>query len=341
MSNIFRSINPISSIDSSKPVFEDITAQKIYENLKQNIWYHYFYTLYKNGQMKGINWIDFESELSHIIELFNRTEEKLYKEFVKDAVRNTYPNDEKIGIFLSIVDKFKFLNDSSTFTYRDFLNNSYSQLRSFIYCMELYLQICIENCPITLLSPDIRTINPNAVLCFNYTHTFVTKYGSLFPNVKVHYIHGETKDADTVDTSNMVLGINEYYKDTSDCNSHTNYNIYKKFTQRVINETGFQSREWLHTMNVFEAAYKKTNNQFPSNVYVFGHSLDITDKDILKDFIDRDGVKTTIFYYDKQQQTQQIANLVKMLGQEHFIKMINNVPQQITFIKQQGMIDAS
>lgn len=207
--------------------------------------------------------------------------------------------------------------------------------------MILDLQICIENCPITLLSPDIRTINPNAVLCFNYTHTFVTKYGSLFPNVKVHYIHGETKDADTVDTSNMVLGINEYYKDTSDCNSHTNYNIYKKFTQRVINETGFQSREWLHTMNVFEAAYKKTNNQFPSNVYVFGHSLDITDKDILKDFIDRDGVKTTIFYYDKQQQTQQIANLVKMLGQEHFIKMINNVPQQITFIKQQGMIDAS
>lgn len=341
LSNIFRSINPFPSIDSFKPVFEDITAQKIYENLKRNIWYHYFYTLYKNGQMKGINWIDFESELSHIIEIFDRTEEKLYKEFVKDAVRNTYPNDEKIGVFLSIVDKFKFLNDSSTFTYRDFLNNSYSQLRSFIYCMELYLQICIENCPITLLSPDIRTINPNAVLCFNYTHTFVTKYGSLFPNVKVHYIHGETKDADTVDTSNMVLGINEYYKDTSDCNSHTNYNIYKKFTQRVINETGFQSREWLHTMNVFEAAYKKTNNQFPSNVYVFGHSLDITDKDILKDFIDRDGVKTTIFYYDKQQQTQQIANLVKMLGQEHFIKMINNVPQQITFIKQQGMIDAS
>lgn len=97
----------------------------------------------------------------------------------------------------------------------------------------------------------------------------------------------------------------------------------------------------LRNIQIFESAYKKTNNQFSSNVYVFGHSLDITDKDILKDFIDRDGVKTTIFYYDKQQQTQQIANLVKMLGQEHFIKMINNVPQQITFIKQQGMIDAS
>lgn len=71
---------------------------------------------------------------------------------------------------------------------------------------------------------------------------------------------------------------------------------------------------------------------------MFGHSLDITDKDILKDLIDREGVKTTIFYHDKQQQTQQIANLVKMLGQEHFIKMINSVPQQITFVQQQELI---
>lgn len=63
-----------------------------------------------------------------------------------------------------------------------------------------------------------------------------------------------------------------------------------------------------------------------------------TDKDILKDLIDREGVKTTIFYHDKQQQTQQIANLVKMLGQEHFIKMINSVPQQITFVQQQELI---
>ena len=32
-----------------------------------------------------------------------------------------------------------------------------------------------------------------------------------------------------------------------------------------------------------------------------------------------------------------IANLVKMLGQEKFIKMINSVPQQICFIQQNPM----
>ncbi|MDE6698552.1 MAG: hypothetical protein K2J91_03645 [Lachnospiraceae bacterium] len=77
-----------------------------------------------------------------------------------------------------------------------------------------------------------------------------------------------------------------------------------------------------------------TSNNFPNNVYIFGHSLDITDKDVIKKFIDREDVKTTIFYYDKQQQTQQIANLVKILEQEKFENMINSVPQKICFVYQ-------
>ena len=74
-------------------------------------------------------------------------------------------------------------------------------------------------------------------------------------------------------------------------------------------------------------------------LHIFGHSLDITDKDVIKDLIDREGVKTTIFYYDKQQQTQQIANLVKMLGQNKFIDMVNSVPQKICFVHQKRMKD--
>ena len=54
----------------------------------------------------------------------------------------------------------------------------------------------------------------------------------------------------------MVLGIDEYYKIPEDCNAHTNYNIYKKFTQRVINETGFEYREWIQPMDMFATVYK-------------------------------------------------------------------------------------
>jgi hypothetical protein len=195
--------------------------------------------------------------------------------------------------------------------------------------MELYLHNYVENRITTKLSPDIQNTNPNAVLCFNYTHTFVKRYGTIFRDAKIQYIHGETKDADTIETNNMVLGIDEYYKG-EERDTYTNYNIYKKFTQRVINETGFKYREWIHTQNGLQDAYKY--------VFVFGHSLAVTDKDILKDLIDRKGVKTTVYYHDKQQQTQQIANLVKMLGQDKFIQMINSIPQQITFVKQQDMI---
>lgn len=142
----------------------------------------------------------------------------------------------------------------------------------------------------------------------------------------------------------MVLGIDEYYK-PDEKDKYTNYNIYKKFTQRIINETGFYYRDWIAKMD--DIAYKlrkyPTNEDnsrgLVNNVYIFGHSLDITDKDVIKDLIDREGVKTTIFYYEKQQQTQQIANLVKMLGQNKFIDMVNSVPQKICFVHQKRMED--
>ena len=161
---------------------------------------------------------------------------------------------------------------------------------------------------------------------------------------KIHYIHGDVNDADyNMNANNMVLGIDEYY-DLDERNKHTNYNIYKKFTQRILNNTGFLYRDWIsqmdeNTREFQESISSKDVEKLVNNVYIFGHSLDVTDKDVIKDLIDRKGVKTTIYYFDKQQQTQQIANLVKMLGQEKFIDMINSVPQKICFVQQQPMKD--
>ena len=80
----------------------------------------------------------------------------------------------------------------------------------------------------------IILLDVHAVLNFNYTYTYANNYLS---NVPIHYLHGETHNP--MDSkNNMVLGIDEYHKG-SDRDSFTNYNIYKKFTQRIINETGF------------------------------------------------------------------------------------------------------
>ena len=216
--------------------------------------------------------------------------------------------------------------------------------------MEIYLIECVETeqFPILYRSPDILNILPGAILCFNYTHTYTKLYSD---TPYIHFIHGETHTDAT--PNNMVLGIDEYYH-SPEKDSHTNYNIYKKFTQRILKETGFLYNNWIHQINssTLEAqqysTFPDTASDFLHHVYIFGHSLDVTDKDIIKNFIckpddikdliHRPDVKTTIFYYNKQQQTQQIANLVKMLGQDTFISMVNSVPQQICFKHQQDMV---
>ena len=319
----------------------NLLVQEIYDNLTDNVWYEYLLDIYTKGKMKGINWIDFESEISSIIEQIDRYQENLYMPFdIKSSDEN-----EKLKSFLSKLNfeafiENKYPDKSHIPTYRDFLDKSYYDLRRFVRCMEIYLLECVEKQPINILSQVIINTNANSILCFNYTHT----YEKLYVNndkVKIHYLHGKTQD--NIASNNMVLGIDEYYS-TYEKDQHTNYNIYKKFTQRVINETGFLYRNWIAKMDDITYKFRnyptleETGASLPNNVYIFGHSLDITDKDVIRDFINRDGVKTTIFYYDKQQQTQQIANLVKMLGQDTFINMINSIPQRICFVQQQPMI---
>lgn len=319
----------------------NLLVQEIYDNLTDNVWYEYLLDVYKEGKMKGINWIDFESEICSIVEQIDRFQENLSMPF---DIQSSNGN-EKLEIFLSKL-KFKtfienkYLDKSHKKTYQDFLDKSYYDLRRFVRCMEIYLLDCVEKHVINILSQDIINIKADYVLCFNYTHTYKKLYDNS-NKAEIHYLHGETQD--NIDSNNMVLGINEYYS-TYEKDQHTNYNIYKKFTQRVINETGFLYRKWIAQMDDTTFRLRKhhifggNGTRLPNNVYIFGHSLDITDKDIIKDFIDRNGVKTTIFFYNKQQQTQQIANLIKMLGQDKFINMINSVPQRICFVQQQPMI---
>ena len=73
------------------------------------------------------------------------------------------------------------------------------------------------------------------------------------------------------------------------------------------------------------------------NLYIFGHSLDITDKDILKDLILNDNVYTTVFYCNKDALGQQIANLVQVIGQEELIRRTGGSRKTIEFKLQKNM----
>ena len=70
-------------------------------------------------------------------------------------------------------------------------------------------------------------------------------------------------------------------------------------------------------------------------LYIFGHSLDETDGDILWDLILNDNVYTTIYYWNKETMGKQIANLVKVIGQDELIRRTGGRKKTIVFQKQQ------
>ena len=75
-------------------------------------------------------------------------------------------------------------------------------------------------------------------------------------------------------------------------------------------------------------------------VYIFGHSLDITDQDILKLFICNDNVQTKIYYHRKNEEDKSalgkiIKNLVKIMGPDELIRRTGGVHKTIEFIPQQ------
>lgn len=67
------------------------------------------------------------------------------------------------------------------------------------------------------------------------------------------------------------------------------------------------------------------------NLYIFGHSLDVTDKDILKELILNDNVDTTIFYRNQEQKEQQVANFVKVIGPDELIRKTGGSTRTIVF----------
>ena len=165
----------------------------------------------------------------------------------------------------------------------------------------------------------------------------------------IDYIHGKADISNTIASNNMVLGIDEYLPKKRR-NKETEFIAFKKFYQRIHKETGCRYKEWVDKIKESGKEIEKNlRGQFPTqipiikfhykhNLYIFGYSLDVTDKDILKDLILNDNVKTTIFYHNKDTMGQQIANLVKIIGQKELIRRTGGNTKTIYFEPQKPMV---
>ena len=166
----------------------------------------------------------------------------------------------------------------------------------------------------------------------------------------------------------MVLGIDEYLLGDRK-NKNVEFIAFKKFYQRIFKGTGCEYKKWLDIIQKDYLEYMqrqidaddkkyipdkiqavlhyyamqtiKRQSLKKHNLYIFGHSLDITDKDVLRDLILNDNVYTTIFYPNKEELGRKIANLVKVIGQDELIRRTGGSTKTIEFKQQQDMIKIS
>lgn len=330
---------------------------ELYEMIQQNIWIEYF--LQCNMYQKE-NWIDFEREISEVIKSLDNDMHRLSGDYSIDDdiidLSNKFLNKMYSDYTFTVQSINSYTNGvCESFTFKEIRNKLLDDLNKLIRAFEIYLTEYVEKIEIQEKSPDIDELEVDFILSFNYTHIFSELYNVSSRSKKeitdpFDYIHGEADTNNSIETNNMVLGIDEYLGKKRR-NKDIEFIAFKKYYQRIHKQTGCKYKDWSDIIKKNERELKeKYKKEYPNQVpfkqcgdkrhrlYIFGHSLDITDKDILRNLILNDNVYTTIFYHNKDVMGQQIANLVKVIGQDELIRRTGGSTKTIEFKQQQPMI---
>lgn len=341
--------------------------------IENNTWLNYFL---KCAAYTGLTWIDFESEISKVVRALDCAR-KLFE--IAQPITEISENEGKVAMGIlkasqwNLHDVYKGTKELEKFT--DFL---YDELLKLIRALEIYISEIVGKMEVSKRSVDIDKIRPDHVLSFNYSDTFERMYG-VDKNIEYDYIHGKADINNTVEKNNMVLGIDEYL-DAERKDKDIEFIAFKKFYQRILKQTGCRYKEWVDDIREEYEKFKwqKEEAKEKSKMYVqdethrliqrlstqevinkkceihmlyfFGHSLDVTDKDVLKDLIVNDNVKTVIFYFERYDENgkgdngrkdlgQKISNLVKVIGPEELIKRTGGSTKTIEFRLQKEMIN--
>lgn len=306
--------------DSDQCIQQRSTLRELHILIDRNTWIWYFK---QRSSYIGENWIDFESEISKAIQALDATQGEVLSEEQDDpeadnlaiAIWQAVEWNRKDNYIYRVNDNFiKFLDD---------------ELTRLIRALEIYIANYINKMQVVQKNPDIERLHPDHVLSFNYSNTYERVYDS-GKSIAYDYIHGKAKLGNNKDNCNLVLGIDEYLDDKRK-NTDLQFLTFKKFYQRTLKSTDSQYLNWIDEIR---------SSKEPSTLYIFGHSLDITDRDVLQPFIGRWDIQVKIFYYqryhdDKQALGKLIRNLIRILGQEELIQRTSSgniefIPQTIT-----------
>lgn len=336
----FKSADDVSKLDDGK--FKEIVHLKnesiqLFNEIevltKDNSWHQHFDSIYESRMAEGKDgWIDFEREISNIIQIIDGIRRQIIRQ-VELGSNRVRLNDWQIDQLKVIV----WGKVHVDFAKVEFDNCSIQMLKSklvqdlnkIIRCLEIYLAHCvhIEECPTLSV---VEKLDIHSVLSFNYTDTYRLLYDKGVKSIKYHHIHGVARKESDIETCNMILGIDEYLNDSSK-NTDNEFVEFKKFFKRIFKGTGNIYTEWIRAHKENLHIFKNASKLPTMNIYVFGHSLDNTDGDVLRNLILQEHTNTTIFYHNRDALGKQIANLVSVIGEDELIRRTDKGTQTIFF----------
>lgn len=298
--------------------FEDNDQEK-----GKNIWINYIkYICEKQGQAENERWYDIENHIKEVIESLAYIDNHLKEVFeLRNPQQNNSSSQNDLHLHRSFETIEYLINKLETIDQNglDKLKNKlYEDLKKIIHILELYFKILINRKEMQSKDLFKDIIKADYFVSFNYTHTLEEIYKIKAENIS--YIHGKISLANEQKESNIVFGIGKEIKGIKDLNRY-DYIRFQKYYQRVVKQTDNQYKEWLSCCE---------DEQESLAIFIFGHSLDETDGDVIRNLIECKVATIYIFYLDSKALESIITNLIKIIGEDELNKHRDN--KKINFI---------
>lgn len=317
------------------------------EDFKSRLVKNNWFQLFKNQLDSGIDtWIDFENEVEATLNLICSVIDEVEKNennflisednkraflraelIIKDMFRRypaAYSTLWRFGIIekeqkdrnkLTLNDEFiKYYYERAVFlsTNKIFkaLNAHWSD---FIYIFDKYIQFIEQLTPRRSFErPKIINEPLEVVYSFNYSSTI----SNLYYDVYTQFLHGK---AGSKADNKIVLGVSELPSPIL-----TNEKAYGfvKYYQKLVNNTDYQFlQENPDLIDLEEEKLKPSSlgSKNPIEIYVWGHSLDSSDSDYIKELFNfnqgaNPSVNLIIYYFNTPH--SQLANLISIMGKD-------------------------
>lgn len=278
----------------------------------------------KNNTKNG--WIDFENEMRMIIDAtcVFRTLLKKYTDI--ETKKISYIMEKEIikelppFILYFIYSRKKgFIYTWNDETLNKLFYDVFDQISLFIQLFKEYiLWISHETEPNKI--KFFNNLKIDHLLSFNYTDTFIRLYNDELEEENICYVHG--KVSDNIDEG-IVMGVGS---DFYDANIHEEFLEFFKFFQRYKFSTDNKYLNWIHDINTLPHTEK-------NKVIIYGHSLDPTDRDILRTFFEANNTEIDIYYLNEIDRLKLEKNILRILGREKFSSYLTGQNAKVKFKK--------